>query len=41
MLELELLWQIEEQMDIEDVEKALADPKENISAQEVWKELGL
>jgi hypothetical protein len=39
--EIELLHQIEDQMDREDAEKALADPKENISAQEVWKELGL
>jgi len=41
MRELELLRQIEDQMDIEDAEKALADPEGNIPAQEVWKELGL
>ncbi len=41
MRELELLRQIEDRMDIEDAEKALADPKENIPAQKVWKELGL
>ncbi len=41
MRELELLRQIEDRMDIEDAEKALADPRENLSAQEVWKELGL
>ena len=41
MRELELLRQIEDRMDIEDAEKALADPAGNISAQEVWKELGL
>ncbi|MCI5208885.1 MAG: type II toxin-antitoxin system Phd/YefM family antitoxin [Candidatus Electrothrix sp. ATG2] len=41
MRELELLRQIEDRMDIEDAEKALADPEGNIPAQEVWKELGL
>ncbi|WPD22598.1 MAG: type II toxin-antitoxin system Phd/YefM family antitoxin [Candidatus Electrothrix scaldis] len=41
MREFELLRQLEERMDIEDAEKALADPAENIPAQEVWKELGL
>lgn len=41
MRDLELLRQIENRMDIEDAEKALADPEGNISAQEVWKELGL
>ncbi|MDU9050792.1 MAG: hypothetical protein Q3M30_18235 [Candidatus Electrothrix sp. Rat3] len=35
------LRQIEDRMDIEDAEKALADPAGNIPAQEVWKELGL
>ena len=41
MRELALLRQLEDRMDIEDAEKALADPAENIPAQEVWKELGL
>ncbi|MCK4837210.1 MAG: type II toxin-antitoxin system Phd/YefM family antitoxin [Desulfobulbaceae bacterium] len=41
MDELELLRQIEDHIDIEDAKKALADPGENISAQEVWKQLGL
>ena len=35
------LRQIEDRMDIEDAEKALADPAGNIPAREVWKELGL
>ncbi len=39
--ELELLEQIEDHIDIEDAKKALADPGNNISAQEVWKQLGL
>jgi prevent-host-death family protein len=38
--ELELLQQIEDHIDIEDAKKALAEPGENISAQEVWKKLG-
>ena len=41
MRELELLRQLEDRMDIEDAEKALADPAENIPAREIWKELGL
>lgn len=41
MRELELLRRIEDFMDIEDAEKALAEAGENISAEEVWKELGL
>jgi prevent-host-death family protein len=41
MDELELLRQIEDHIDIEDAKKALAEPGENISAQEVWKQLGL
>ncbi|MEN8134845.1 MAG: type II toxin-antitoxin system Phd/YefM family antitoxin [Thermodesulfobacteriota bacterium] len=41
MDELELLRQIEDHIDIEDAKKALADPGDNISAQEVWKQLGL
>ena len=39
--ELELLQQIEDHIDIEDAKKALAEPGDNISAQEVWKQLGL
>ena len=39
--ELELLQQIEDHIDIEDAKKALAEPGENISAEEVWKQLGL
>ena len=39
--ELELLQQIEDYTDIEDAKKALAEPGKNISAQEVWKRLGL
>jgi len=39
--ELKLLQQIEDYIDIEDARKALAEPGENISAQEVWKQLGL
>lgn len=41
MDELELLRQIEDHIDIEDAKKALAEPGENLSAQEVWKQLGL
>ena len=41
MDELELLQQIEDHIDIEDAKKALAEPGENISAQKVWKKLGL
>ena len=41
MDELELLQQIEDHIDIEDAKKVLAEPGENISAQEVWKKLGL
>ena len=39
--ELELLQQIEDHIDIEDAKKALAETGENISAQEVWEQLGL
>ena len=39
--ELELLQYIEDHLDIEDAKKALAEPGENISAQEVWKQLGV
>ena len=39
--ELELLQQIEDYIDIEDAKKALAEPGENIPAEEVWKKLGL
>ena len=38
--ELELLQKIEEHFDIEDAIAALAEPGENISAEEVWKSLG-
>ena len=40
MEELELLRQIEDRIDIEDARKALAEPGDNIPAQEVWKLLG-
>jgi prevent-host-death family protein len=39
--EFELLQQIEDYIDIEDAKKALAEPGENIPAQEFWKQLGL
>ena len=39
--ELELLQRIEEHMDVEDAKAALAEPGENISAEEVWKTLGI
>ncbi len=39
--ELELLQQIEDYIDIEDAKKALTEPGENVSAKEVWKQLGL
>ena len=41
MDELELLQQIEDHIDIEDAKKALAESGENISAKEVWSQLGL
>ena len=41
MEELELLQLIEDRMDIEDAKNALAEPGKNISADKVWKELGL
>lgn len=41
MDELKLLQQIEDHIDIEDAKKALADPGDNIPAQDVWKLLGL
>jgi prevent-host-death family protein len=41
MDELELLRQIEDHIDIEDARKALAEPGENLSAKEVWEQLGL
>ncbi|MCW5198164.1 type II toxin-antitoxin system Phd/YefM family antitoxin [Desulfobulbus sp. F3] len=41
MREMELLRRIEDRMDIEDAEKALAEAGENIPAEEVWKKLGL
>ena len=39
--ELELLQQIEDHIDIEDAKRALAEPGDNIPAEEVWKQLGL
>ncbi len=39
--ELELLQFIEDHIDIEDAKKALAEPGDNIPAQELWKQLGL
>jgi len=39
--EFELLRQIEDYIDIEDAKKALAEPGDNVSAKEVWKQLGL
>jgi antitoxin Phd len=39
--ELELLQQIEDHIDIQDAKNALAESGENISAKEVWKQLGL
>lgn len=41
MDELELLQRIEDQIDIEDAKKALEEPGENISAEKLWKDLGL
>lgn len=41
MEQLEFLQLIEERIDIEDAIKALEDPGENISAEKLWKELGL
>ena len=38
MKEFELLQQIENRIDIEDAKKALAEPGENITAQDFWKE---
>jgi antitoxin Phd len=38
--ELELLQQIEDHIDIEDANKALTESGDNISAEEVWKQLG-
>lgn len=39
--EFELLQQIEDHIDIEDAMQALAESGDNISAEEVWKKLGL
>jgi len=39
--EFELLRQIEDYIDIEDAKKTLAEPGDNVSAKEVWKQLGL
>ena len=41
MEELEFLQLIEERIDIDDAKKALEEPGENISAEKLWKELGL
>ena len=41
MEELELLQLIEDYIDIEDARKAIEEPGENISAEKLWKELGL
>jgi antitoxin Phd len=41
MEELELLQLIEDHIDIEDAKKALAEPGANLSAKDVWKQLGL
>ena len=41
MEELELLQLIEDHIDIQDARKALEEPGENISAEKLWKELGL
>ncbi len=41
MEELGLLQQIEDYIDIEDANKALADPGNNISAQKMWSQLGI
>jgi prevent-host-death family protein len=41
MEELELLQQIEDRIDIKDALKALEENGDNISATEMWKQLGL
>jgi hypothetical protein len=41
MEELKLLQLIEDHIDIEDAQKALAEPGESIPAEKFWKELGL
>ena len=41
MEELALLQFIEDHIDIEDAKKALAEPGDNLSAKDVWKQLGL
>ena len=41
MEELKLLQLIEDHIDIEDARKALEEPGENISAEKLWKALGL
>ena len=41
MEELALLQLIEDHIDLEDARKALTEPGKNISAEKVWKELGL
>lgn len=41
MDELRLLQYVEDHLDIEDAKKSLTEPGENISAQEVWKQLGV
>ena len=39
--ELELLQQLEDYIDIQDAKKALEEPGEKLSAQRVWKKLGV
>jgi len=41
MDELELLQKLEDVIDIEDAQKALAEPGANISAKEFWEKVGL
>ena len=41
MEELELLQRIEDFIDVDDANRALAEPGKNIKAEKFWKELGL
>ena len=41
MKEFELLRQIEDHLDVEDARKALVESGDNLSASEVWNQLGL